>query len=90
MVTPPLDGDFDGDFDADGNDFLVWQREVGNSGGPADVYRDGVVDWFDMAIWHSNFGKTNDIAGQAAVPEPTAACYAAVGLLAVVRRRNRY
>lgn len=49
-------GDFDGDFDVDGDDFLVWQRTDGSSGGLAD--------------WQNNYGTGTLAAGSVAVPEP--------------------
>lgn len=49
-------GDFDGDDDADGNDFLIWQQELG-APGSADADGSGIVDDADLAIWQADFGK---------------------------------
>ena len=53
--------DFDGDTDVDGNDFLIWQRNVGTlaplgtqNNGDADG--DADVDGADLAIWDNLFG----------------------------------
>jgi hypothetical protein len=49
-------GNFDGDDDVDGNDFLIWQQEVGGPGS-ADADGSGTVDAADLAIWQADFGK---------------------------------
>ena len=67
-----LPGDYDHDVDVDGNDFLVWQRTLGASGGPAaDGSLNGVVDGSDLDVWRQNFGRRTDLGSfVAAVPEP--------------------
>lgn len=52
-----VQGDFDGDNDNDGNDFLIWQQQLGNAGS-ADADNSGIVDAADLAIWQADFGKT--------------------------------
>jgi hypothetical protein len=74
-ALPPdtVAGDFDGDEDVDGNDFLVWQRELGaGAGSPADGNGDGIVDGLDLTQWKDNFGSSSATAIAANVPEPTA------------------
>jgi hypothetical protein len=51
-----LAGNFDDDDDADGNDFLIWQQQLGEPGS-ADADGSGTVDAADMAIWQADFGK---------------------------------
>jgi len=72
-------GDYDGDGDSDGNDFLVWQRQLGTAVTPstgADGDGNGQVDGVDLAVWQGNFGSSGfaALASQsgttAPVPEP--------------------
>jgi hypothetical protein len=51
-----LTGNFDGDDDVDGNDFLVWQQQVGGPGS-ADGDGSGTVDAADLALWQTGFGR---------------------------------
>jgi hypothetical protein len=93
--------DYDDDGDVDGNDFLVWQRAVGNNvanGTGADGNGNGVVDGPDLDLWETQFGSTASVAtGQvsaAVVPEPGSLLMAglcAVMALALVftKRRQR-
>jgi hypothetical protein len=79
-----LPGDFDGDGDADGGDFLLWQRELGQTGlyplatRQADGNADGVVDEADLELWKRQVAKQAAPAGDggagagAGVPEPSA------------------
>ncbi len=71
-VLPPVRGqagDADGDGDVDGNDFLVWQRNLGKTSGATqaqgDATGDGRVDAADLAVWKSEHGS-----GAAAVMIP--------------------
>jgi len=66
-------GDFDQSGAVDGNDFLVWQRDV-NVGSLED--------------WKANFG-TGPIGAVAAVPEPNAAAICFGMAVLAVRRRSR-
>lgn len=55
-------GDFDEDFDVDGNDFLHWQRGVGQFAGAAlrsngDANGNGFVEPHDLALWQQSFGQ---------------------------------
>lgn len=70
----PRSADFNGDGVIDGNDFLVWQREFGQLHPlHADGNGDGVVDADDLALWKEQFGQSvGGVAGQGAVPEPSA------------------
>lgn len=54
--------DFDFDLDADGADFLIWQRNVGNmSAGTehGDANFDGIVNEIDLEAWEQEFGRSN-------------------------------
>lgn len=61
--TATSTGDFDMDTDIDGQDFLLWQREFGNTLG-AD----------DLNVWRTNYGGSVPqlVGSVTAVPEPTA------------------
>jgi hypothetical protein len=52
--------DFDRDGDADGSDFLMWQRALGNPATPpgsgADGDGSGFVNADDLAVWRAKFG----------------------------------
>ncbi|MEM8945282.1 MAG: dockerin type I domain-containing protein [Planctomycetota bacterium] len=84
-------GDFDSNFVVDGADFLLWQRQFGQSGSglSADGNGDGTVDELDLAIWSEGIGS-GAVSALAAVPEPNAlliATLAAGTLLSSGRQR---
>ena len=60
---PTNDPDFDQDLDVDGNDFLLWQRNVGLTGvnpvanGSGNANNDLAVDDGDLTKWKGNFGQ---------------------------------
>lgn len=58
-VQPPASaGDFDRSGTVDGNDFLTWQRQLGDVASPydgADANGDGVVDGADLGVWTAQF-----------------------------------
>jgi len=84
-------GDYDGDYDVDGDDFLILQRNLGQSVPPTeDSNGDGIADGADLAIWESQFGNTwpAPLTASATVPEPTTSALALAALcLAMSRRR---
>jgi beta-glucuronidase len=58
---PSFIGDYDGNCAADGNDYLVWQRQFGSIVSPytgADGNGNGVVDAADYVVWRSKFGSS--------------------------------
>jgi ELWxxDGT repeat protein len=67
----PAGGDFDANGQIDGNDFLLWQRELGTTQLDADANRNGIVDGADLAYWRNGFGlppeMTHAMASTAAV-----------------------
>jgi hypothetical protein len=57
--------DVDIDGDADGNDFLIWQRNVGATGVnrlSGDISGNGSVGGEDLAAWQAAYGFDNDTA----------------------------
>jgi hypothetical protein len=75
--TAALPGDFDNDGQVTADDFLIWQRDVGQqfTESPADANRDDVVDAADLAVWQANYGRQFElppIAAATAAPEPSA------------------
>jgi hypothetical protein len=90
----PLSGDYDGDQDVDGDDYLVWKRDFGLTGGSAaDGNNDGVVNAADYVLWRSNAGAGAAgfvVSAAASIPEPSAvfiASWLAVVVAAAHRRR---
>ena len=65
-VLAGLQGDFDLDNDVDGNDFMIWQRNVGLTAGATvadgDADLDGDVDEHDLALWQENLGVSIEAA----------------------------
>jgi hypothetical protein len=83
-VSNPADSDFDNNGVVDGADFLAWQRSAGGPGTPTtgDANGDGNVNAADLTLIKSHFGGAPAAGAASAVPEPAAACLAAVALLA--------
>lgn len=83
-------GDYNLDGVVDGGDFLVWQREFGQSGSNADGDGSGTVDAGDLAIWREHFGATAS-SSVSAIPEPSTLALGSVlgGLAALAGRRRR-
>jgi len=75
-LLSPVAGDFDGDGDRDGADFIIWQRDLGDS--------------TSLALWEANFGVPAMLASSTAVPEPanlSLPLLAALGLVVSLRRK---
>lgn len=79
---PVLPGDFDADGDVDGRDFLVWQRDFGDS-----------LDQADLADWQANFG-TRSSPGMpsviSSVPEASSLAAFLLGFVGTATLRWRY
>jgi GH35 family endo-1,4-beta-xylanase len=70
LQLPILVADYEGDGDVDGLDFLVWQRQFGQSGDlSADGDGNGVVDADDLALWKVSY-QAMLTANSISVPEP--------------------
>ena len=76
VLTP---GDFNGDRSVDGQDFLIWQQQVGQTGyyplqqKAADTNADGIVDAADLALWQEYYGYVSPLVaplGVVSIPEP--------------------
>jgi ELWxxDGT repeat protein len=67
---PPLTGDYDGNRRVDGNDFLLWQRQLGQPvaapGDGPDGDASGTVDAGDLTVWSDHYGKPTVAAAVAA------------------------
>jgi hypothetical protein len=89
---PPLaDADFNNDGKTDGNDFLIWQRNVGVAGrtnATGDTNGDGLANSADLANWRTRFGQPAEGAS-GAVPEPASLSLIAMALGAAALRRRR-
>jgi acetyl esterase/lipase len=68
-------GDYDRDGDVDGDDFLLWQREIGEAADPKgsgpDGNSDGRIDGEDLPIWLDHYGERELDLLATQVPEPT-------------------
>jgi subtilisin family serine protease len=72
--TASLPADADSDGDVDGNDFLLWQRNVGMATGATrshgNANGDGQVNGSDLLWWKGSFGDTLADVAQAVVTAP--------------------
>lgn len=90
-AAPADNADFDDNGLVDGNDFLIWQRNLGTAGPAGDADGNGQVNAADLGIWKSQFGAAPPAAAAlAAVPEPAAALLLGMAgaALAFARRRR--
>ena len=84
-----LPGDFDNDGDVDGEDFLVWQRNVGNPAGTLlNDTAGGAIGVAQLNLWKSNLAPSL-APSSAAVPEPTAWALALTAAVTFRRRSRR-
>lgn len=88
-----LTADFNADGIVDGGDFLVWQRNAGQSGTgeTGDANSDGVVNSEDLTLWREQFGSSTTTAARTslAVPEPAACGLALCTALPLALRWRR-
>jgi hypothetical protein len=91
-AAPALDADFNNSGLVDGQDFVIWQRNVGKPGGNAlgDADGNGLINGADLTAWKSRYGMPMASGATAPVPEPGAAALA-FGMMAagVARGRQR-
>ncbi len=73
-------GDYDGNDRVDGDDVLVWQRQLGNSSVPtgsgADGMPDGTIDAADLDVWRNAYGVGGQVVVAASTAEVAAAAMA--------------
>lgn len=90
VAAPVLPGDYTGDGQVDGNDFLLWQTQLGSNGAmEADGNLDGVVDTADLTIWSDNFSAIGAPEVAVVVPEPSSFSLLTGSLAAMWIRRKR-
>lgn len=88
MDVTPTTADFDGDGDVDGEDYLIWQRGMGNGSSlsEGDANGDTKVDAADLAVWEEQFGS---VATLQSIPEPVTCILFGILLLPVGALRLR-
>jgi hypothetical protein len=88
-----ITGDFDSDGDIDNFDYAKWKADFGKwvaVGGGADGNGNGVVDAGDYTVWRDALpGVFDGSAAGSAVPEPSSAAFAMLGLLLALGQRTR-
>jgi hypothetical protein len=78
--------DHDLDGDVDGRDFLIWQREFGNTTGDGDADSNLLVNQNDLNLWQASYGFNSSQLFHTAIPEPnTIALLVCASLLCIVR-----
>lgn len=92
-IVPGLVGDANGDCSVGAADYALWAAQFGQTGPghSADFDGDGSVGLGDYTLWAANFGRSCSdplgagpgSAASRAVPEPTGAMLAALGLTGV-------
>jgi hypothetical protein len=69
---PHSTSDHDLDGDSDGQDFLIWQRSIGQTTGDGDADSNLLVDEHDLEMWRAEYGvASSELTAAVAVPEPT-------------------
>ena len=87
LNTP--DGDYDFDGDVDGNDYLVWQRNLGSTTNvAADGNGDGTVNAADLSLWQNSFAITN-VGALQGVPEPSTLALFGLGVFFSLKLASR-
>ncbi len=90
-----LNANFNGDAQVDGDDLLIWQRNLGTVGtgtlATGDANGDFDVDGDDLQVWRDHFGQPTGVGAANPVPEPASfvgAVLALLGAAPLVRRRR--
>jgi hypothetical protein len=95
VLTP---GDFNEDGSVDGKDFLIWQRQLGQTGyyplqqKAADTNADDIVDVADLSLWQQYYGYVSSLAAltvSVAVPEPATLAILLLGVACLGSARRR-
>ena len=87
LISDGLPGDFNRDGQVDAADYVVWRKQLGQSGNiAADANEDNVVDTKDYNLWRSNFGRSESagIGASASVPELSTSHLAVLAACALV------
>ena len=77
LLSTPLPGDYDRSGLVDGADFLLWQRQLGDSVGPhgsgADGNSDGSVGMADLVLWQDQYGTNSTLSAGSTISVPETA-----------------
>jgi hypothetical protein len=86
---PAIDANFDSSPAVDGNDFLIWQRNVGGTGGngQGDADGNGQINSADYQAWRTQYGMPMAEGATAAVPEPATMSLVLLAAMAVGAKR---
>jgi alpha-amylase len=92
-------GDFNLDGQVDGLDYVVWRKNLGQTGAnflQGDATFDGAIGLDDLQVWRANFGfvrqplaPAGSGASLTAVPEPAALWLSVVGFSLAISLRRR-
>lgn len=90
VTGPAIDADFNNDGTTDGDDLLIWQRNLGASGATnaqGDTDGNGLVNGADLTNWKNRFGMAVPVSS--AVPEPAAWTLLTIAAVGLAARRRR-
>jgi hypothetical protein len=93
LISDGLPGDFNRDGQVDAADYVVWRKQLGQTGNiAADANEDNVVDIKDYNLWRSNVGRTESAGTGAfvAIPEAATSRLAFLAMFALILRRRSF